>query len=240
MLVMLAASVAHAGAPYPPSPVVADIVLDWSSHRRCAVGSDNWQLAWADDDHQYGAWGDGGGIGGSNSDGRVGLGFARIEGDWDNCRCFNVWGGKDCEHPAHFTGKSWGTICVDGVLYSWVVPDVPDTGGARDHYRYIRLAWSADHAGHWTRTDWRWWREDNLIVPTFLVCGRNNAGARDGYVYAYFIRPQDVDVTHAAFGLNVHKPGVLFLARVHKDKILAGRESYEWFTGTDAGRHRCP
>ena len=67
-------------APYPPSPVIADMVLDWSTHRREALGSDNWQLTWADDDHQYGAWGDSGGFGGTNSNGRVGLGFGRIEG----------------------------------------------------------------------------------------------------------------------------------------------------------------
>ncbi len=87
---------ADAGRPgaYPPSPVIAGLSLDWSTHRRHALGSDNWQLTWADDDHQYGAWGDGGGFGGSNDEGRVGLGFARIEGDWQNYRGFNVWGGK--------------------------------------------------------------------------------------------------------------------------------------------------
>ena len=220
-----------ADAPYPPSPVINGVSLDWSTHRREAVGSDNWQLTWADDDHQYGAWGDGGGFGGTNSNGRVGLGFGRIEGDWDNYKGYNVWGGRNPENPAQFDGKSWGTICLDGILYSWVVPDVPDTGGPRDHYRYIQLAWSTDHAAHWTRADWRWWREDNLVIPTFLVNGKNNAGARDDYVYAYFIRPQDVNITHASFGLQVHRPGALFLARAPKDRIFAGRESYEWFTG---------
>ena len=39
-------------APYPPSPVIADIVWDWSSHRRRAAGSDNWPITWADDDGQ--------------------------------------------------------------------------------------------------------------------------------------------------------------------------------------------
>ena len=62
------------------------------------------------------------------------------------------------------------------------IPDEPDTGGSRDHYRYIQLARSTDHAAHWTKQDWRWWREDNLIIPTFLVYGKDNAGARDGYI----------------------------------------------------------
>ncbi|MBM4028340.1 MAG: DUF4185 domain-containing protein [Planctomycetes bacterium] len=233
---LCAASMTVAEAPYPPSPVIADMVLDWSTHRREALGSDNWQLTWADDDHQYGAWGDGGGFGGTNSDGRVGLGFGRVEGDWDNYRGSNVWGGKDPENPAQFEGKSWGTICLDNVLYSWVIPDVPDTGGARDHYRYIQWAWSTDYAAHWTKADWRWWREDNLIIPTFVVNGKNNAGARDDYVYSYFIRPQNPNVTHASFGLKVHQPGALFLARVPKDRIFVGRDAYEWFTGLSAGQ----
>lgn len=235
-LFLFVASTALAEAPYPPSLVLADVSLDWSTHRRYAVGSDNWQLTWADDDHQYGAWGDGGGFGGDNSVGRVGLGFGRIEGTWDNYKGYNVWGGKDAENPAQFTGKSWGTICVSGVLYSWVVPDRPEPGGPRDHYRYVELVKSTDHAAHWTKADWRWKREDNLIVPTFLVCGEDNAGARDDYVYSYFIRPQDTTVTQAQFGLAVHKPGALFLARVPKDKVFAGPDAYEWFRGISGGK----
>jgi len=231
VLALNAATGAGEQSPYPPSPVIRRISLDWSTHRRLAQGSDNWQATWADDDHQYAAWGDGGGFGATNNLGRVGLGFARIEGDWDNYRGHNVWGGKDAEHPAQFEGKSWGTICVGGELYSWVVPDVPDTGAPRDHFRYIELARSTDHAAHWTKPAWRWWREDNLTVPTFLVCGQNNSGARDDYVYSYFIRPQAPDITHAKFGLKVHKPGALFLARAPRDRLFAGRDAYQWFTG---------
>lgn len=235
---LLIATATAARIPYPPSPVIEDVQLDWLTHRREALGSDNWQLAWADDDHQYGAWGDGGGFAGSNNDGRVGLGFGRIEGNGDNYKGFNVWGGKKAENPATFSGKSWGTICIDGILYSWIVPDEPDTGGPRDHYRYIQLAKSGDHGAHWTKAPWRWTIEDNLIVPTFLINGKNNAQARDGYIYSYFIRPQSTDVTQATFGLAVHKPGGIFLARVAKDKLFAGREAYEWFAGMDASQPR--
>jgi len=218
-------------APYPPSPVISGISLDWTTHRRAAQGSDNFQLTWADDDHQYGWWGDGGGFGGTNSVGRVGLGFARVEGSDDDWKGFNVWGGTNAEHKARFTGKSWGTICVDGALYSWIVPDVPDSGGNRDHYRYIELARSTDHGASWTRADWRWRLDDDLIVPTFLNFGRNNTDARDEFVYAYFIRPQTKRITQDTFGLEVHKPGGIFLARVRPDRIFAGRAHYEWFAG---------
>ena len=128
---MVDASTLLAEPLYPPNPNIANIALDWSTHRRHALGSDNWQLTWADDDHQYGAWGDGGGFSAA-AGGRVGLGFGRIEGGWDNCKGVDVWGGKGSENPAQFSGKSWGTTCIDGVLCSWIVPDDPDTGGPRD------------------------------------------------------------------------------------------------------------
>lgn len=228
---LLAGSATAQTAPYPPSPVLEDLVFEWSTHRRAAVGSDNFQLTWAGDGHQYGWWGDGGGFGAKGNQARVGLGFARIEGSGDDWRGVNVWGGKDPEHPARFEGKSWGTICVAGVLYSWIVPDIPDSGGPRDHYRYIELARSRDHGATWTKADWRWQIEDDLIVPTFLNFGQDNAGARDEYVYTYFLRPQNRNLTQTTFGLNVHRPGAVFLARVHSDEIFDGRDQYEWFAG---------
>lgn len=223
-------------APYPASREITGVAFDWSTHRRHAPGSDNFQLTWADDDHQYGWWGDGGGFGGTNSDGRVDLGFARIEGGWEDYRGRNVWGGKGPESPARFGGKSWGTICVGGVLYSWIVPDRPDTGGPRDHYRYIELARSADRGATWVKAGWRWGIEDDLVIPTFLNFGKNNSGARDEHVYSYFIRPQRKDVTQAAFGLSVQKPGAVYLARVRASELFAGRDRYEWFAGMREGR----
>ncbi|HEX2099056.1 MAG TPA: hypothetical protein VHF69_00245 [Candidatus Synoicihabitans sp.] len=244
---LVATSRSGATAPYPPSPVVADVELDWTTHRREAPGSDNWQLTWADDDQLYGFWGDGGGLGGTNDQGRVGLGFGRIEGGWQDYRGTNVWGGVDAANPAQFAGKSWGTISVDGVLYAWIVPDHPDPavlGGGkeaaeawpRDHYRYIFLARSTDRGATWTRASWRWWREDDLTIPTFLNFGRDNAGARDAYVYSYFVRPERPDVTQGNFGLSVHRPGVLFLARARHDQLFDGRDAYEWFTGLVDGQ----
>jgi hypothetical protein len=240
-----------AAPPYPQSQVIADLSLDWSTHRREAQGSDNFQLTWADDNQLYGAYGDGGGFHSTNDRGREALGFVRVEGNWDDYRGYNVWGGLNAENPAQFPGKSWGTISADGVLYSWVIPDNPDLSGygqtyrytgdrniawPRDHYRYIHLVRSRDRGASWETAPWRWWREDNLIIPTFLNYGRDNAGARDPFIYSYFIRPQSLDATQSDFGLNVHKPGALFLARVHKDHIFAGRDAYEWFTGLHDGK----
>lgn len=44
-------------------------------------------------------WGDGGGFGGTNTDGRSSLGVARIVGDSSNYQGFNRYGGKNGECP---------------------------------------------------------------------------------------------------------------------------------------------
>jgi hypothetical protein len=177
-------------APYPSSPVVKAMRLDWSTHKRFAQGSDNFQLAWADDNHLYGAWGDGGGFGGTNADGRVSLGVARVEGPWNNYKGYNVWGGKNAENPAQFKGKSWGMICIKGILYMWTVPDYSEDGKVWC-YSEARLAKSTDHGAHWTKANWAFFESEKLIIPTICNFGKNYAGARDNYVYHYFTRPQD-------------------------------------------------
>ena len=146
--------------PYPRSPIIKAMELDWSRHDRLAQGSDNWQLTWADDDHQYAPWGDGGGFGGTNDDGRVSLGVARVEGSWDNYRGFNVWGGKNPENPTDLDAKSWGMVCIDGILYMWVSPeshlDIMQTEA--------RLYQSADHGAMWQPADWSFVRSDYLSM----------------------------------------------------------------------------
>ena len=225
-------------APYPSSPVVRAMRLDWSTHQRFAQGSDNFQLTWADDDHLYGAWGDGGGFGGTNDDGRVSLGVARVEGPWNNYSGYNVWGGKHAENPAQFKGKSWGMICIKGILYMWVVPDY-STDGTRDiwHYSEARLAKSTDHGAHWTKANWAFFESENLIIPTICNFGKHYADARDNYVYHYFICPQDnlppCDRKRVAESLIVHKPGRIYLARVDRNKIFDSRDDYEFFVGLD-------
>ena len=108
--------------PYPKSDYITDITYDWTTHILLASGSDNWPTTLADNDHQYSAWGDGGGFGGTNTIGRVSLGVARIEGSKSAYTGYNVWGGYNQEHPANVDGKSRGIICINGVLYMWVGP----------------------------------------------------------------------------------------------------------------------
>src|SRR5690554_6763579 len=91
-------------SPYPPSTVITGVTFDWGTWKKTAPGSDNWVITWADDGHQYTSWGDGGGFGGTNTDGRVSLGVARVEGEKSNFTGYNRWGGKDPEFPAQFEG----------------------------------------------------------------------------------------------------------------------------------------
>ncbi len=216
----LSAAAAGPEASYPPSPVIRGVSFDWSTHERSAPGSDNWPVTWADDGNQYTTWGDGGGFGGSDQRGRVSLGVARVEGWWHNYRGVNIWGGYRPLNPARFDGKSYGIVCVDGVLYMWRSPGSDSVG-----YRFARLYRSTDHGASWTAADWQFAQADGMVMPTILNFGRDYNGARDGYVYHYFIKLQDPG------RLAVHKPGRVYLLRVPK-KDLMRREAYEFFSGT--------
>src|SRR5258707_786076 len=96
--------------PYARSPAIASIAWHWETYTTAAFGSDLWPVAWGPDDHLYAAWGDGGGFGGSDSDGRVAMGFARIEGGPGPLRGVNLNGGKDATHAGRFPreGKTTG------------------------------------------------------------------------------------------------------------------------------------
>jgi CubicO group peptidase (beta-lactamase class C family) len=197
-------------APYPPSDVITGIA--WAPKEaiiRKAKGSDNWPLTWADDDHQYTAYGDGRGFEPFMPN-KLGLGFARVEGG-----------------PADFTGvnlpsptgeqigdgargrKASGIVCVAGTLYLWT----RNAGNAQ-------LAWSLDHGKHWQWADWR--LTTSFGCPTFLNFGRNYAGARDDYVYVY---SHDADSAYTPADL-------MALARVPARK-LRERAAYEFFRGLD-------
>jgi len=221
-LALMAALAPEARAqPYPPSEVITGVELQVGTHDRRAPGSDNWPITWADDDHQYTAWGDGGGFGGTNSDGRVSLGIARVEGTASDYTGTNVWGGKDPEHAATFEGKSYGIISIAGELYMWVSPGSGATG-----YTQQTLYHSTDHAASWSPASWSFQQDEDLVFPTILQFGKDYAGARDDYVYHYAIRLED------ASDLQVQTPGAIDLLRVPKSQLMQ-RDAYELFAGLD-------
>ena len=213
--------------PYPPSQLIAGVEFDWSTHVRLAPGSDNWAITWADDDHQYTTWGDGGGFGGTNSDGRVSLGFGRVEGPRDNYTGHNVWGGRETENRAAFGGKSYGILSVAGTLYAWRCGDASTTTA----YNFQELYRSTDHGASWVLTDARFDQSSfpgddrGFFCPTFLQFGQDYAGARDEYVYMYA-----PEIKTASW--QVHKPGEITLIRVPLGS-LGDPAQHEFFTGLD-------
>ncbi|HUT95552.1 MAG TPA: DUF4185 domain-containing protein [Thermoguttaceae bacterium] len=230
---LFAAIVAAAGAeldaadspPYPPSSVIVGITWHWETHRTAAPGSDLWPVTWGPDGHLYTAWGDGGGFGGTNSDSRVSMGFARIEDSPEKYRGVNINGGKNAEFPASFPkkGKTGGILFVDGTLYArlnrqdgqW--PEVNHS-----------LAWSDDRGATWQQTSWVFPKgEGNFKPARFLNFGQDYAGVPTelgGYVYLYGFQQ-----TGAGAGDGT------YLSRVPKEKIK-DRGAYEFFAGLDANR----
>lgn len=212
-------------APYPDSPVISSVDFAWSTHNQRAKGSDNWPVTWADDNHQYTSWGDGGGFSGSNSRGRVSLGFARIEGDSkatgtnNPFRGVNIYGGFQPLVASSIDGKSYGILSVENSLYAWISP-----GSGADGYREARLYQSLDYARSWEPLPWSFTKENKFIFPTFLQFGRGYSNSRDNYVYIYAsILQNDAE-------LSVQKPGHIALLRVPINQ-LTNRHSYEVFSG---------
>ena len=217
-------------SPYPPSPMIEGLEFDFSLHTRLAVGSDIWPTTWAGDGSIYTAWGDGGGFGGTNSLGRVSLGIARLNGGPPDLKTENIWGGLNAKNAAQFEGKSYGILSVNKTLYLWVAYQ------PGRHLQSCRLAKSIDNGEHWTLSDWEFTFKDHLTIPTFLNFGQDYEGARDDYVYSYFIHPTwgPESSSTGNYGFDVHRPGRVYLSRVPKNKITDQR-AYEFFAGFDDG-----
>jgi CubicO group peptidase (beta-lactamase class C family) len=198
-------------APYPPSRVIRELV--WApaeTIRRDAAGSDNWPLTWADDDQLYGAYGDGQGFE-PHVPRKLSMGFARIAGGPENFKGANIRSATGEKLGDGEKGqKASGLLMVNGVLYLWV-----------RNAANSELAWSHDRGATWTWSEWKF--TSGFGAPTFLNFGRNYAGARDGFVYAY---SHDADSAYTPADRMV-------LARVPKNMIHV-RAAYEFFKGLDS------
>src|ERR1051326_1161577 len=207
-------------APYAHSLFIKGTAWHWESLRTAAPGSDLWPITWGPDGHLYAAWGDGGVFGGSDSDGRVSMGFGPLEGKPERFhRIYVNWGNKP-EHPASFLkkGKTSGIAFVDGTLYTTINlqngpwPDV-------DH----ALAWSVDRGATWTRADWLFPKgEGNFKPAKFLQFGKDYShvpAPLAGFVYLYGPK-------------QTARPDSLHLVRVPANK-LREETAYEFFQNCD-------
>jgi len=200
-------------APYPPSQVLRRI--DWAPKEtivRKAHDSDNWPMAWADDDALYTAYGDGSGFEPFVPE-KLSLGFAKITGTPSAFTGENLRAPSLEQRGGGQRGrKASGLLCVDAVLYLW----------ARNATN-SQLVWSEDHGATWTWADWKF--TNSFGCPTFLNFGRNYGGARDAFVYIY---SPDSESAYEAVDR-------LVLARVARTKIRQ-RAAYEFFTGLHEGQ----
>lgn len=199
--------------PYPPSPVIAG--MEWASNEtilRMAKDGDNWPVTWADDDALYTTWGDGTGFVPKVKQ-KLSLGFARVTGTPDKFAGENVRSLAEQVGQGRDGKKGWGILSVEGTLYLWL-------GHADNKGGQTQLAWSRDHAKTWTFAEWKF---AEFGMMGFVNFGKDYAGARDGYVYAYSHDGPLADTPADHF----------ILMRAPKDK-LTSREEWEFFVKLDA------
>lgn len=202
---------AAAKSPYPPSAVIRGI--EWAPTNtimRAAKGSDNWPLAWAEDDQLYTAYGDGNGFEPRLKE-KLSLGLARIEGGPKDFRGINLHSPTaETKGDGKRGRKASGMLSAEGTLYL-LVRNVDNA----------QLGWSTDHGINWTWADWKF--TESFGCPGFISYGKDYAGARDSYVYLY---SQDSD---SAYERADH----FVLARVPKGR-LHERAAYEFFVRLDS------
>ena len=202
--------------------MIESIAWHWETYVTAAPGSDLWPVAWGPDDQLYAAWGDGGGFGGSDSDGRVAMGFARIEGGPEHWRGINVNGGKNPEHPASFPhkGKTSGIAFIDGILYALV--NLQD--GTWPLVSHV-LAWSTNNGTTWTQADWVFAKGAGNFQPaTFVSFGKDYTGLPGpltGYVYLCGQRQ----------AAGTGGGNRFYLARVLRNRMRE-QTAFEFFQGT--------
>ena len=215
---------ARSKPPYPHSAVIDRIVWDWPTRKTAAPGSDLWPITWAADGSIFTAWGDGGGFGGTDQDGRVALGFARIDGPPEHFVGINLNGGMNPRHPASFPkkGKVGGVLAVGVRVYAWLNTQNgkwPDVDQA--------LIWSDDQGATWQQADWIIAKGEGHFKPsTFLNFGKGYTGVPAGlgaYVFFYGQKQGDASDT--------------FMGRVPAEK-LPDRQAYEFFAGLSDSQPR--
>lgn len=216
--------------PYPPSKAITGVSFDAKTLRTEAPGSDIWPITWAADGHLYTSWGDGGGFGGTNKEGRVSFGVGRVEGGPTGYRGVNIAGGVNTPNKAPFDGKSEGMLALGDVLYLWR----DGSGSDQKAFEGSELWRSDDRGATWRLTAVKFRATEGDFPKgdygffAVAVCqfGKGYEGARDEFVYMY--APEVNDPKH----WDVQKPGQIALLRVAK-KQIEDRKSYEFFAGTD-------
>jgi hypothetical protein len=229
---------------YCPSSSIAGIVPNWSAGITQANGSDLWSQTLGSDGDQYGFFGDGGGFGGSNTNGFASFGIAAITDSTPGkiSDAVNVYGGLNTEHAASISGKATGILEIGPVgseeFYALAgtkpcaSPGDECHGGSNNQ----NIVYSDSNAWTWTDNAPNWTFcvasvQDNTFCPgTFLQNGAGYSGNTDGWVYLYGTTSSAYNGTPPA-----GTPAYTYLWRVPKSRSsILSATAYEAFTGFNA------
>jgi hypothetical protein len=216
VLFVFAGLVAGAAAAEPPDPrseVLTGIEFHQETLVRSAPGSDIWACTCDPNGVVYATWGDGGGFGGTDSEGRASIGVARITGVPPAWKGMNLWGGlAPASNQPPTLGK--GTlIAIKGRLYLYV--------SEQGTWNRCRLWRSADEGLSWADCGWLFPRSHKAFAfPGLVQYGGAQASKANGYVYGF----SDNDRCRV-------KDNYLYLFRVRQEQI-EDRAAYEYFCGT--------
>jgi Domain of unknown function (DUF4185) len=203
---------AETDSPYPRSQVITGIEFHHETLERRAPGSDIWSCTWAADGQVYAAWGDGGGFGGSDSQGRASIGVASITGQPPNWKGINVWGGIDPLSKQEPTLGKGTIIAANGELYVFI--------SEQGQWDQCRLWKSADSGLTWEDRGWIFPRSHRLFAfPGLVQYGQDNRLSPDRYVYGF----SDNDPRRG----QDHR---LYLFRVKQER-MENLDAYEYFSG---------
>jgi hypothetical protein len=199
--------------PYPRSEAVPGIEFHQETLVRQAPGSDIWACTSDTNGTVYAAWGDGGGFGGTDSQGRVSIGVAKIAGVPPHWKGENLWGGEAPASPQPPTVGKGTLIAVRSQLYLYVSEQ-----GAWDR---CRLWKSPDHGLTWLDRGWIFPRSHKVFAfPGLVQSGPQPDSPAAGYVYGF----SDNDPRRST-------DRQLYLFRVRADR-MENLAAYEFFSGT--------
>jgi CubicO group peptidase (beta-lactamase class C family) len=199
-------------SPYPQSDyIISAKFAPVNEVIRMAEGGDLWPSTWGDDGLMYTVYGDGNGFK-PFTEIKLSSGLAVVSGTPPNIKGQNIRsksGETVGQGPAGV--KASGIIMIDSKLYMWV-----------RNANNARLAYSTDRGKNWTWADWK--IDTSFGCPNFVNYGKNNAGAKDGYVYIY-------SVDDASAYKYADK---MVMVRVNKTQLMNWK-AYEFLAGYKAG-----
>ncbi len=200
-------------APYPRSETITGIEFHQDTLERCAPGSDIWACTSDADGTVYATWGDGGGFGGTDSEGRVSIGVAKIVGTPPDWKGVNLWGGLAPASSQPPTLGKGTLIAAEGSLYLFV--------SEQGRWNRCRLWRSSDQGLSWSDRGWLFPKSHKAFAfPGLVQYGPDQGAKAAGYVYGF----SDNDPARI-------QDNQLYLFRVKTDEI-EDVNAYEYFCGS--------